>query len=222
MTRIWLGLLSLLSLGTFAACYSPDLSGVHYSCDQTNPYCPDGQTCINGTCAFPGDTPAGDLGNPDGGPAASGCKAGGGTQLGGDVWACPGKFSVVRGPDVPHADQLCASGYGLCTQAGSADLAKCKMLTGFFAAKADAKGDKGTMAPDAIACDPPKNGNDAHFYPGCGKSAQATVIDITHSCVGFSQVVECHFGGVWGCLSNTPLDQADNTIATDGVLCCGL
>lgn len=228
MKRVWLGLFGFLSLGTVAACYSPDLSGVHYICDENNPYCPDGLTCIAGTCAKPGQLPGGDLGtgNPDGGPppnpdgGMSGCRAGGGTPLGGNVWACPGKFSIVRGPEVPHADQLCLDGYGLCSQANGADLAKCKTLTGFFAAQTSVRGDKGSMDPSKLICGDPKNGNDSHFYTGCGRSAQGTVYDIPDPCAGFSQVIECHFGGVWGCLSYTPLSQADNTVATDGVLCC--
>lgn len=236
MKRIWLGLLGFLSLGTAAACYSPDLSGVHYICDENNPYCPDGLTCIAGTCAKPGETPMnGDLGsnpdlttpaNPDAAmpmpmPAA-GCQSGLGFVLGGDVFACPGKFSVVRGASIPHADQLCASGYALCSQPGGADLAKCKTLSGFFGATQSARRDKNVYDPSRFVCELPKNGGDVHLYTGCGRSAQAPTYDISNACAGFTQVVECTFGGAWGCLGNTELKDADNTVATDGVLCCNL
>lgn len=226
MKRIWLGLFGFLSLGTVAACYSPDLSGVHYICDENNPYCPDGLTCIAGTCAKPGESPInGDLGSgtdlgpsPDGSMPAVGCKSGAGFALGGDVFACPGKFSTFRG--IQRGDQLCAGGYALCSQAGGADLARCKTLSGFFASTTPERRDKNNTDPSKFVCEAPKGGNDQRLFTGCGHSAQAPTYEIPNACAGFTQVVDCYVGGAWGCFSSTELKDADNTVATDGVLCC--
>jgi hypothetical protein len=43
----------LLLLPLLAGCYQPSFTATHYTCDVSNPYCPDGTACIEGWCGGP-------------------------------------------------------------------------------------------------------------------------------------------------------------------------
>ncbi len=48
-----LRLTPFMFLFSLAACYSPNTASVGYSCDDANPYCPDGLVCRNKVCVDP-------------------------------------------------------------------------------------------------------------------------------------------------------------------------
>jgi hypothetical protein len=192
-------------LGLLASCYSPDVSGVHYSCTAANPICPDGTTCIAGSCLAPGT------------PLPPGCRSGVGTQLSDGMWACAGQFAPAK-KGTPTASQLCADGYALCSQAGGADLGLCKTLPGFFAANSQAAV-KGTDYAQA-SCSKPVFGQ-SQLWVGCGTSTGNKGFT-TPACAGFTQVLDCSAGNDgWNCgFFSTSLDALTNSNDSDGVLCC--
>lgn len=207
-----LGLLFALGI---AACYSPDLSNVHYTCDETNPYCPDGQDCIGGTCQAPGSAattqPA-----PDGGVAGSGCRYGGGTDLGGGVFACPGLFNSKLDA-IPLASQLCADAYAICKTPGSADINRCKSLPGFFAA--DVLGNRigNNVDANSMVCAPSTSRGAQPVWSGCGRTSKNEIVEKT--CGGWPEALDCYAVKTWQCYGDA-IDNSENTNARDGVLCC--
>jgi hypothetical protein len=218
---------SILALGTLAllfgvSCYSPDLSAVRYSCDEANPYCPDGLDCIGGMCVKPGSGNTNADGPPasvsDGGATVAGCRYGGGTDLGGGVFACPGVFSPTRANGAPKASELCANGATICTMPRSANQTTCNALTGFFGAAVPARYNGGGRGnPSNYSCQSTNNGQD-RAVAGCGRLTNNQVMD--KNCSGFTRVLDCTNVTSWQCYSGTLDDNHENTNPSDGVLCC--
>ena len=217
MKRLGFGLCGLsLAVMLAVRCYSPDLSGVHYTCDETNPYCPDGLECIEGACLPPGSTPTSDGGSlPDGTMAVMGCASGQGFAVG-NAFACPGQFNTADDA-IPKASALCATGYKLCTDAGMVDQNACKMLKGFFAGQVNLKRSGNGQNNQPLQCGYQMFNP---FFGGCGVS-RTNIIGLTGTqvCSGFGQAVDCVSEQAWQCNSNN-LDGSINTNAGDGVLCC--
>ena len=208
MKTLGLGFSAILIFA--ASCYSPDLSGVRYSCDEANPYCPDGLECIGGSCLTPGSTPTVPDGGtvPDGMVAAPGCKSGSGFVVG-SAYACPGAFDHT-------ADQLCASGYRICTDSPGIDQTACKMLSGFFAAAVNVRRTSGGSNP-SYGCG--TNTQDP-YLAGCGRSMpNIAALSGNSVCMGFTQALACVAERNWDC-NNASLSQTVNRNAGDGVLCC--
>lgn len=219
MKRLGLGLIAIgLSLaGTFAvSCYSPDLSGVNYTCDEANPYCPDGLECIVGACLPPGSTPpvpdGGTAGPPDGSMTVNGCK-GQGFVVGQNVFACPGAFNPDTRDAVPAASALCATGFKICGDAKGLDIPMCRALGGFFAAQVNVRRNNNNFECGVSNSNP--------YYAGCGKNARNTVSDVPmmQQCAGFPQAIDCRGDNQWLCDPNQ-LERTTNPISADGVLCC--
>lgn len=208
MKRLWLCL-----IGFAASCYSPDLTGVRYTCDTANPYCPDGLTCVGGICQLPGgDSGDGGIGPaPDGGAAISGCRSGTGTKVG-TAFACPGRFNNNVFDSVPTASQRCADGYKLCTDSVGIDLSACQNLSGFFASQVPVHRENQTMLVCGAA-----SGNQSRLFAGCGRATN-TVLSLSPACTGFDQALDCS-DPQWTCDRNS-LDNTSQKNDFDGVLCC--
>lgn len=205
------------------SCYSPDLSGVRYSCDETNPYCPDGLECSGGVCVPPGggnnnsDGPP--ASGPDGGMSVAGCRYGGGTDLGGGVFACPGAFNRNRNNGLPRASELCANGATICNTPRSANLALCNTLPGFFGSTQQARYDGSGSKNDPNNYDCQASGGfQDRAVAGCGRLTSNMTAD--KNCGGFTRVLDCDAVQSWVCNSSTLDDSHDNTNPSDGVLCC--
>ncbi|MBL9004914.1 MAG: hypothetical protein JNJ46_11755 [Myxococcales bacterium] len=219
MTKL-LSALGLALVALSASCYSPDLSGVKYACDEVNPYCPDGLECISGVCSKPGTgTEPPPMQPSDGGAPLAGCRFAGGTDLGGGVFACPGEFNRNRSGGRPIASELCAIGASICSSPKTADMAKCNSLPGFFAGTQPARYDgRGSLNdPNNYDCQQADNpGNRA--VAGCGRLARDQIVAKT--CGNFSRVLQCFAVQSWTCNSDLVDDSHDNSNAQDGVLCC--
>lgn len=211
MKRLALGFFAA-ALAVSASCYKPDLSGFAYTCDEVNPYCPDGLECISGKCLPPGTTPAGDggpAGPTDGLMAAAGCRSGMGYVLGPTAFACPGPFNRQQNPS---ASQLCATGYRLCTNATGIDLSRCKTLNGFFGVPINVR-----RTGSGLTCGQDQNNP---YFAGCGRDRSTVdAFAMGQSCMGFDQAVDCRDDTAWGCFSYD-INQIDQTSSGDGVLCC--
>lgn len=233
----------LLSLLCLAACYAPDLSKVHYTCDEKNPFCPDGQSCIAGCCGGPpcGDEPApgrdggaGDGSAPDGGnadlvspswdPAAPpanipACKSGRkGWQLTTKMAACQ------AGSLLP--DGICndLQGWTPC-QANQLTQQQCSSVPwGFFGSRQHGRQDSRT--PDGTMQCTWNGGAGAtsteqRFIFGCGKAGAVVTWDITENpCGGFQRAIPCHGGtfsapSSWSCPYGTNTDQDAGQVAAD-------
>jgi hypothetical protein len=210
MKRLGLG----FSAVVFAlSCYSPDLSGVRYTCDEANPYCPDGLECIAGSCLTPGSTPTTDGGTamPDGTMAAAGCRSGQGFVVG-TAFACPGAFNGNGGDNIPPASQLCADTYRICPDAAGIDQTACKMLSGFFAAQVNVRRNNSVYQCGVSGSNP--------FFAGCG-GARSTVVDLPagQMCQNFGQAIDCMRDDPWYCTDGN-LNNISNSSNADGVLCC--
>ncbi len=218
---------SVSALGALAllfgvACYSPDLSAVRYSCDEANPYCPDGLDCVAGVCVKPGtSTNNGDgppVGGMDGGMSVAGCRYGGGTDLGSGVFACPGVFSPTRANGAPRASELCAQGATICSAPRSANLTACNALPGFFGSTQPARYNGGGRGnPSNYTCQSTNNGND-RAVAGCGRLTNNQVMD--KACGNWTRVLDCTNVTSWQCYSSVLDDNHENTNPADGVLCC--
>lgn len=212
---------TILAVSLSAACFNPDYSSVQYVCDEANPYCPDGLSCIEGQC-LPPDTeiqsPEEDGGIPDLRTPVAGCASGSGTQVG-TAFACPGRFTSRSGSSTPSASQLCAAGYTICTNASGIDLARCRMLSGFFAASAPMRRGNGTPNPSTFACGTPTGSMSQVLWAGCGVNQTNTVFDLVQPCQGFGQAVDCVTDNRWSCFSAN-LSSTDQENAANGVLCC--
>lgn len=120
----------LFALLIFVGCYNPDLTRVHYTCDEANPYCPDSLQCFQGCCGGP-PCKAGPVFVPDGATVTdmgvvfppdlraplTGCKGNQGHIINDTMNACLG---MANGGDSVH--RLCATGWALCvTNTAGAD-----------------------------------------------------------------------------------------------------
>jgi len=210
MKRLWLCL-----IGFAASCYSPDLTGVRYTCDTAAPYCPDGLTCMGGICQLPGED-SGDGGvapAPDGGASISGCRSGMGTKVG-TAFACPGRFNNLF-DSVPSASQRCADGYQICTDSMGIDLAACRNLSGFFASQVPVRRENQTT----LACGTP-TGKQDRLLAGCGRTDNS-VMSLSPACTGFDQALDCALtSNQWSCDTKGSLDNVTQKNDFDGVLCC--
>lgn len=216
MKLLWLGCLALLG-----GCYSPDLSGVRYTCDEANPYCPDGLFCLSGVCqkqsGMVSDAGAGG-GLPDGVMSAPGCRLGMGYTVG-SAFACPSEFSSNAADSIPAASQLCATGYQLCSMAAVIDLAACRKLSGFFAAQVPMRRGN-SLDPKTFVCGATSGQMQMPLFAGCGRQTKDDVYDVAQqACGGFTQALDCFQDPKWFCKS-TNLDGVDQQNSFDGVLCC--
>lgn len=221
MKKLW-----PILFATLASCYSPNLTGVSYTCDELNPYCPDGLVCTSGRCQPPGvdNVDAGSSKQPDGLMAAVGCRSGIGYTVGATAYACPGVFNSDRTDSIPAASQLCADMYQICAKSTGIDLAQCRTLPGFFAAQVQAHRDATTnVDPQQITCGMPGR-NQAQLFVGCGRTTQNIVFNLTgpQMCEGFGQALDCTNETAWDCNNGLNLDAATQRNASDGVLCCKL
>lgn len=220
MNRLGFGLIAagLALVGTLAvSCYNPDLSGVSYTCDEANPYCPDGLECVSGACLTPGSTPAvpdgGTAGPPDGSMTVNGCK-GQGFVVGMNYFACPGVFNGDTRDMIPAASALCATGFKICGDAKGLDVAACRALGGFFATSVNMRRNGNGNFECGVS-------NNNPYYAGCGKDARQTVDDVpmTQQCAGLPQAIDCRGDQQWYC-DPSQLDRTTNPVGVDGVLCC--
>lgn len=205
------------------ACYSPSLSGVSYTCDERNPYCPDGLVCTSGRCQEPGvdNVDGGSMSQPDGLMPAAGCRSGVGYTVG-TAFACPGAFNNNKMDAIPAASQLCADTYQICNKSAGIDLAQCKTLPGFFAAQVQAHRDStDNVDPNNITCGGPK-GNQLQLFVGCGRTTQNIVFNLSANqmCEAFGQVLDCSKENEWDCNNAPNLDGVTQRNSRDGVLCC--
>lgn len=209
MKRLALGLCALLG-----GCYSPDLSGVQFTCDSNNPICPDGLLCVSNVCRKSGVITDTDMGGSDGMMSVTGCRSGRGYKVG-SAFACPGAFSPTM-----TASQLCGSGLQICQNSNGIDITACRALPGFFAAVRIHRDGGTTVNTGTIACGGP-NGNQVRMYAGCGRMQQDTIYDLpggVQQCSTFPQAIDCQQAG-WQCPQSN-LDSNTQTNANDGVLCC--
>lgn len=220
MKRLGLGLFAtgLALAGTLAvSCYNPDLSGVNYTCDEANAYCPDGLECIVGACLPPGSLPlvpdGGMPGPPDGSMTVSGCK-GQGFVVGMNVFACPGVFNGDTRDQIPAASALCATGFKICGDAKGLDVQACRALGGFFASSVNMRRGGGNSFECGVS-------NSNPYYAGCGRNARQTVDDVPmmQQCAGFPQAIDCRDDQQWLCDPGS-LERTANSVGADGVLCC--
>lgn len=216
---IWTASLGLIFVTLTSSCYNPDLTGVKYSCDEVNPYCPDGLECSGGVCVKPGSTTDATPMQPsDGGVPLAGCRFSGGVDLGGGVFACPGEFYRNRAGS-PTASELCAVGASICSSPRTADLAKCNSLPGFFGSTQPIRYNGSGNRDDAknYSCQSTGNPFD-RAVSGCGRLTSGQVAD--KNCGGFTRVLHCSAVQSWTC-NNDVLDNShENSSAQDGVLCC--
>ncbi len=210
MERFCIGLIAFL-----CSCYSPNLSGVTYTCDDLNPYCPDGLTCIGGVCRLPGVDAGGNTLMPDALMSAAGCHSGMGFVVG-TAFACPGTFDGQK----TLASQLCAAGYHICTNATGIDQTTCRTLSGFFAAQVQMHRDAKSLDPMTFACGPAMM-MQLRLISGCGRMTANDVFDVTkQACSGFDQALDCILDNAWNCDTAMMLDMAQQSNPGDGVLCC--
>lgn len=196
-----------------AACVRPDENLIKIICGDGQPPCPEGKSCVAGFCAGAVDAAVTDDAATDASMTTDqassmpdlrpvqGCASGTGVALGAMASACPGAFSAGQ------ARQRCATGWSLCTQASKVDLAAAASLQGFFVADQPAYW-SGTK--DIETCGT-SLGNQLLYGAGTGGRAG------TAKCGGFMVVRDVETG--WS-TSNGSLDNAANTNAKDGVLCC--
>lgn len=188
------------------ACIRPDESLIRILCGNGQPACPDGQTCVDGFCAT--GSGAADLAMSSSDLAAvpdltevQGCKAGGGMSAGPSATACPGTFNVGE------ARGRCASGWQVCVTAANVDQTAANKLPGFFVA------DQPAFWAGIRTAETCLTSITQQIFYGVGQGGMPG----PKMCGGFLRELEV--GSGWT-TSNGTLDQARNTVATDGVLCC--
>jgi len=213
-------LAGVLLFGFAASCFNPDLAAVGYSCDDVTYFCPEGLSCLDGTCQSgspPVDTAPTDMAqNPL--PAAKGCASGRGYGVGADVvFACPGKFGTGSG-GAARASALCAAGYALCKMPSGLNVQACQALSGFFAADVRMSRRFGTLTVSNIQCQAMSTQYPYPLFAGCGSGKN--VVTLTTACSGYSQAIDCTNDQAWTCNSGGVLEEARQTNAADGVLCC--
>lgn len=219
------------------ACYSPNLSGVRFSCtgDGLPDDCPSGYSCVQSVCVLPGEPPGGtsdggmtmtDGGAPaDGGASlgkALGCTSMSGYDIAKDpvgtpAFACPGTF---QGNSSTNAYSLCATGYRICPDANTLDLNKCTApgIQGFFIANK-----RGEHSSSTVACGGQGNLDDDHWF-GCGNPSGIVALTPPGPCFGFSSARDCvnMTGSEFNCRDDNDrsIDEVSSTNPVHGVLCC--
>lgn len=203
--------IALAAVVVVAGCFRPDESKIKILCG--NPAdCPEGQACVEGIC---GPQPDADLAGTDaafqdfaGVPtdlaSPAGCTAGKGLYAGPRATACPGTF------DPGQARGRCAAPWQVCAMAANVDLQAAGKLAGFFVADQPAYW---LGARSAVTCG---TSTSQQLFYGVGSSADT--VQGTRKCGGFP--TELEVGNGWKSSANGTLDQARNTNAADGVLCC--
>lgn len=184
------------------------------SCDENNP-CPDSSVCEAGHCV-PKDSPdlsaqVSDMGTPDGGGLAKGCRNGQGFELG-TAYAC-------FGPCVSGAcPSLCAPNYSPCTSATGINLTKAATLDGFFLASVPGY----YFAPQrTITNCGPQTASGIPVLFGAGKNQTYVTENTVRPCGGFPQSADCGVAPrIVQCSSPWDLSTAAIPSAVNGVLCC--
>lgn len=227
-------LLTLSLLG----CYNPDLSGVHYTCDDKNPYCPDGLTCVGGVCrgkagvdASGGVDGAGPPADMSPAPAdmwgvqgpAVGCKSGTGYQISASAAACPGVFA--NDPSM----SACAPGWSTCTQNPlPPSVCKQRMIFGaqacFIGAVRAQDRSNPTDSQSMIQSWAGADANSYRYILGCG--ACIGWADAAIQAGGFTNTMQCDQPVVdFQCPKSVPGKDSDflkvsNKDPNGGVFCC--
>lgn len=219
--------LSLFAL--VAGCFSPNLEGVSFLCDDANPQCPAGYECAESKC-FPTDRITLMMPEPDPTPlppdagggmmGAAGCASGNGFNVSKDMmrpaFACPGTWQST-GDKTKNINRLCAAGYVVCGDATRVNITACNMIpTGYFVARVVARRNKNSTE---VACMTPGGNQGEVLWAGCGRTGQD--IFMAPMCgMGFTSARDCDPGSAFGCFSYTSLDSTFNTQAASGALCC--
>lgn len=220
--RIAFGL-TLVAL-TFGGCFSPNLEGVAFVCDETNPQCPAGYTCTEGRCVTgtggtmmePPTTPAVDGGS--GMAGAAGCTSGVGFDVSKEAarptYACPGTFQADFDRN-KNVNRLCASGYAICTDANRVNITACSAISsGYFVARVDTRRQAGMSD---VQCGTPNNTYKEELWAGCGRAGK----DIFQAnCSGFTSARDCDPQTTFFCMYKGSLESATNTDPNSGALCC--
>ena len=222
--------LSLFAL--VAGCFSPNLEGVSFLCDEANPQCPAGYECAESKC-FPTDNFPLTMPDPDPTPlppdagggmmGAAGCASNTGFNVSKDMmrpaFACPGTFTNSTDKQ-RNVNRLCAAGYVVCGDATRVNVGACNMITtGFFVARVVARR---SSSSTEVACMSPGGNQKEALWAGCGRTGQD--IFMAPMCgMGFTAARDCNLDtkvSSFGCWSTTNLDAAYNTQAASGALCC--
>ena len=220
--------LVLLSGAALARCFHPDLDGVTFYCkDDSAGSCPDGQTCVGGTCTLNQAMPdlsifrpvdgSVDLTPPSTDQALSGCRQGG-LRVGAS-WACPGAFPKGR------AGELCNDGFAVCKNVAAADLVDCNKLNGFYVAQALGRSDfRICRNIDAVhfICDSPPPGYNNRLRFGCGTLFRSYMLtDCQQQCGRFDRALDCSGSGAdYSCATSDTIADDANGDPLMGVLCC--
>lgn len=212
-------LLPVAAMALFS-CYSPNLSGVQFSCtgDGKPDDCPSGYACIQSICRLVGEPPGGTLAPGK----AAGCASMSGYDVAKDgntvpVFACPGAFS---GTTSSNATTLCASGYSICQNTIDIDLAKCNAagMPGFYI------GDKLGEHNSTMAACGTQNNLIEDYWVGCGNPSNIRLVSIPQTCNGFLAGRDCDngTGSEFNCNGDnqTPIEDIVSTNPLHGVLCC--
>lgn len=212
------------SLVALVGCFSPNLEGVSFLCDDANPQCPAGYECAESRCFSTDNIPMTGTDPtpvPDGGTGmmgATGCASGMGFDVSRDqqrpVFACPGTFTA-DGDKTKNVNRLCATGFSICGDAMRVNLQACNALsTGFFVARSIAR--RASNSTD-VQCMAPMGGTRELLWAGCGRNMGKDVF--TAMCGGFSAARDCDLASSFGCYNNS-LEGAFNKDAASGALCC--
>jgi hypothetical protein len=220
--RIAFGL-TLVAL-TFAGCFSPNLEGVSFVCDESNPQCPAGYTCTEGRCVQGSGTsmmepPTSTVDGGSGNAGAAGCSAGVGFDVSKDVarptYACPGTFQNDFGNPQRNVNRLCAAGYAVCTDANRVNLSACNQITtGYFVARVDTRRQSGMTD---VQCGTPNGTYREELWAGCGRTSKEI---FQANCSGFTSARDCDPMSTFFCMYKGWLETATNTDPNSGALCC--
>jgi hypothetical protein len=209
-----------LFLVAVVGCFDPGPAPLR--CSEAQPGCPDGLTCVSGTCqegtgsadaAGGVDLAVVDLSLPDM-TEVSGCTSGVGFKIGaGGCWGCAGSFDTNK-----KASSLCANGFAPPSNSDRISNNDCLSVTGgfFFSAL---YGATSSLFSDLnfSQCGYFTMGTGGFF--GCGTAEGSGVVNPVAACSGFRPFIQCRtFNGVI-CLKEF-LDGISNSKPTNGVICC--
>lgn len=209
-----------LFLVAVVGCFNPGPAPLR--CSEAQPGCPDGLTCVSGTCqegtgsadaAGGADLAVVDLMLPDM-TEVSGCTSGAGFKIGaGGCWGCAGTFDATK-----KASDLCANGFAPPSTSAKITEADCAKVTGgfFFSALWGATSFNFSNLDFAL-CGSCTSGSCGFF--GCGSAEGSGVVNPTAACSGFRPFIQCRtFNGV--ICPKEFLDGISNSKPTNGVICC--